>query len=383
MYFCNVSNLLLFNSASMRIKSSGLILLFLLLTTLSTEAFSQDQLPEAQFISRGTLFSTMYFDTYYMLQGDALYPGNSEYAMHGKGDAGFTFRRIYLGYDYDFSEKFSARVVLELKDALPLNDGAVTLKGASLTWREIYPLADLIVGITSTPTFSVGGSESFWKYRSVEKTLADMRGMRSSSNTGIRVKGLFNESETMGYNFMIANATGSGEENLKHKLVYLNLWRYLLENQLYLEIYQDYNKLPVAGSIATTKGFAAWRTPGYTIGAELAHQRYSQAGFQGQNINVLGFSAFAHADILDDQLRAFIRYDSYDPDRGFSMDHYDPEGLLPYQEHFFLLGLDISLWENVDVMPNLWINSYQNKTQGQMGPATEVVARITFNILLQ
>ncbi|MFO7978922.1 MAG: hypothetical protein R6U64_09695 [Bacteroidales bacterium] len=367
----------------MRVKSSGLILLLLFLSINSTEAFGQESIPEAQFISRGTLFATMYFDTYYMLQGDALYPGTSEYAMHQKGNAGFTFRRIYLGYDHDFSEKFSGRVVLELKDALPLNNGVVSLKAASLTWRDIYPLADLIIGITSTPTFSVAGSESFWQYRSVEKTLADMRGIRSSSNTGIRIKGLFNKAETLGYNIMAANATGSGEENLEHKIFYLNLWSSLLQRRLYLEIYQDYNKLQAAGSVATTKGFAAWNRPGYTIGAELAHQLLSQSGYSGQNISVLGFSAFAHADIIGDQLRAFARYDSYDPDRGFSISHYDPQESMPFQEHFFLVGLDISLMKNIDLMPNIWINSYKNKTEGQTTPATEVAARITVNILLQ
>jgi hypothetical protein len=353
--------------------------------TLSTKILSQQNNPFSELLSPGNVYATMFFDYFYVAGGDDTYTGRSQYANNNKNDNAFSFRRIYLGYEHTFSGKFSGKIQMELNDFSTLENGSRSffLKEANLIWKDIYPLADLIIGQSGTPAYSVDGSESYWRYRSIEATIADMRGLRSSSDAGIRIKGRFNETGTLGYNLMTGNGTGTRPEKDKYKLFYLNLWAKLIAKRLYIEMYQDFNKASEGRSVSTTKGFIAWAVPEYTFGLELVHQLRSGFGPGNQDMGILGTSIFAHANITDSQFRIFARYDSFNPDNNFSVNHYLPETLLPFDEHFFTLGLDIMPGNNIHIMPNIWINSYKNKTNGQPTPETEIVARITFNVVFR
>jgi hypothetical protein len=361
-------------------KKAKLTLLGIFLSL--TIAAQQSNNSEAKPVSFGSAYATMFYDYFYMLRGNDIYPGQSEYATRNRNDNAFSFRRVYLGYDHTFSSKFTGRVQMELTDRTLLSGGqrAFFLKEASLTWKEIYPLADLIIGHSSTPVFSINGSEMYWRYRSVEKTFADARGLRGSSDSGLRIKGSFNQPGTLGYNFMVGNGASARPENDKYKLFYANIWTLLLDRKLYIEMYQDYNEATGDRSIYTTKGLIAWHNPGYTMAAELVNQTRSGFGFENGNINIRGLSLFAHTDIKPGQLRAFGRYDSFNPDVDFRPAHYGPETVIPFDEQFFTFGLDLALFKNINIMPNIWINSYKNKTNGQITPETEVVARLTFNV---
>ncbi len=339
----------------------------------------------AQFLSSGNAYATMFFDYKYVLQGDAVYPGRSVYAMNNAGDNAFSFRRVYFGYDHNLTETFSGRVQLELTDNSTLSNGsrAFFLKEASLRWRNIYPLANLYIGHTSTPVFSTAGAESIWRYRSVERTIADHRGLRSSSDSGIRLSGLFTENGKYGYNFMVGNGAGTKPETDKYKIVYMNLWTKLLDKRLYLEVFQDYNKADNNRHIATSKGFVAWKSSSYTLGTELVHQTRAGFNIENHDVEIFGVSIFAHATITKDKLRAFTRYDSFNPDFNFDRAHYGAEDTLPFDEHFITFGIDYTPAKNVSIIPNFYINSYCNKSDGQTAPKTEVIARITLNVNLR
>lgn len=358
-------------------------ILTILSLIISFNIFSQSPpTPMARFLSSGNAYATMFFDYFYVLKGNDIYPGKSVYSMNERDDNAFSFRRVYFGYDHNLSETFSGRVQLELTDQSPLPNGsrAFFLKDASLRWKNIYPLADLYIGHTSTPVFSVDGSESVWRYRSIEKTIADFRGIRSSSDTGIRLSGLFTENGKFGYNFMIGNGAGNKPESDKYKVVYFNLWTKLLDKRLHLEFFQDYNKAPDNRHLATSKGFVAWKTSNYALGTELVHQRKGGFGVDFDDIDILGLSVFAHTDIKKEKLRIFARFDSFNPDYRFSMAHYDTDGTLAYDEQFITFGIDFIPHKNVSIMPNMYINSYSKKTNEQTTPETEVVARITLNV---
>ena len=361
-------------------KKARLTFLGILLSLSLTAQETSDAI--AKLLSSGNAYATMFFEYYYMIEGNDIYPGRSEFAMKNRNDNAFSFRRVYLGYDHTFSDKFSGRVQMELTDRTILDRGqrAFFLKEASLTWKEIYPLADLIIGHGSTPVWSVEGAEMYWRYRSIEKTIADARGLRSSNDAGLRIKGRFNGQGTLGYNLMVGNGNSARPENDKYKLFYANVWTKLFDKQLYLELFQDYNEASGNRSIYTTKGLIAWRTANYTLAAELLNQTRNGFGYDDDNINFRGLSVFAHTDIIPGQLRVFGRYDSYNPDFDFRPEHYGPEAITPFDEQFFIFGLDFSPLKNIHVMPNIWINSYNNKMDGQTTPETEVVARLTFNV---
>jgi len=337
---------------------------------------------ENEFTPSGNAFATMFFEYYYMFQGDDIYTGESQFATNNTGDNAFSFRRVYLGYQHNFSKKFSGKVEFEVTDLTKLEKGmrAPFLKEANFTWKNIYPLADLIVGHSLTPIWSVEGAEMFWQYRSIEKTIADARGLRSSNDSGIRLKGNFNKSKTYGYNFMVGNGNSAKPENDRYKLVSFNLWTKLLNKRLYLEIFQDYNNAANNKDIATTKAFIAWKTPKYTFATEMVNQIRGNYGADNANFIFRGISVFAHLNIINEKLRAFGRYDSYNPDAEFSLNHYDVDDVVPYNEDFYVLGLDYQPIKNIHILPNIWINSYHNKTVGQITPKQEIVARLTFNV---
>ncbi|MEX0736744.1 MAG: hypothetical protein WD182_04830, partial [Bacteroidota bacterium] len=64
----------------------------------------------------------------------------------------------------------------------------VYIKDAYLIWRGMLGSGhDVIFGISPTPSFQT--SEEIWGYRSLEKTILDHRGLVSSRDIGIDVKG--------------------------------------------------------------------------------------------------------------------------------------------------------------------------------------------------
>lgn len=358
------------------------IIISLLIFILTGSILAQDKISAPKFLGSGKAYAKMFFEYFYMLQGDDTYPGRSHFAQNTTGDNAFSFRRVYLGYEHAFSEKFLGKVQMEMTDLTMLEKGqrAFFLKEANITWKNIYPLADLIIGHSLTPVWSIEGAESFWKYRSIEKTIADARGLRSSNDSGIRLKGSFNQSKTYGYNFMVGNGNSTRPENDKYKLIYLNLWTKLFQKKLYIEIFQDYNKAADNRYIATTKGFVAWKTNSYTLAVEMVNQMRGGFGADTDDIIIHGISIFAHANIIKDNLRIFGRFDSFNPDAYFASDHYALDDIKPFNEMFYIFGLDFIPKKNIHVMPNIWVNSYSNKTDSQLTPKTEILARLTFNV---
>jgi len=358
------------------------IIISLAIFLFTGNGFAQEKSGKSKFLNSGNAYAKMFFEYFYMQQGDDTYPGRSHFAQNTTGDNEFSFRRVYLGYEHTFSEKFSGKVQMELTDLSKLNKGqrAFFLKEANLTWKNIYPLADLIIGHSLTPVWSIEGAESYWRYRSIEKTIADARGLRSSNDAGLRLKGSFNQTKTYGYNFMVGNGNSARPEDDKYKLFYLNLWSKFFEKRLYLEIFQDYNKAAGNRYITTTKGLVAWKTDSYTLAAEMVNQIRGGFAENNDNITFQGISVFAHANIRGDNLRAFGRFDSFNPDINFASGHYADDDKKPFDEMFYTFGLDYIPRKNIHVMPNIWVNSYSNKIDGQETPKTEILARLTFSV---
>src|SRR5438270_1728153 len=65
--------------------------------------------------------------------------------------------------------------------------------------------------------------ENLYGYRSVEKTVADMRGVAPSSDLGMAVQGRFDRKENYSYSVIVANGSGVRPENDKYKRLYTNL----------------------------------------------------------------------------------------------------------------------------------------------------------------
>ncbi len=363
----------------MKLKNKTLCtFLFLHLLLLQFVAFSQPKVRKN--FAQGNAYATMFFEYFYVATGDDDYGGNSQFANYKAGDNAFSFRRVYLGYAHTFSDKFVGKVQIELTDKTTLNNGnrAIFLKEANITWKEFLPNTDLIIGHCLTPIWSIEGAEFYWQYRSVERTIADMRNIRKSNDSGVRLKGVFNQSRTYGYNFMIGNGNGAKNETDRYKLIQGNIWVKMFDQRLYLELFGDYNNGENNRYITTTKSFCAWKTLKYTIALELVHQTRAHVGLDGRNQTLFGWSTFAHSDLIPERLRVFGRLDFYDPDVYLQKESRQ-QSSSPFDELFYTIGFDYTPIPNIHFMPNVYTNLY-NKVGKGFTPKNEVIWRMTVNV---
>lgn len=352
----------------------------------------------------GKLWGYAFADYYYKSHADTLNRGGgNQYTGIPKNKNAFQFRRIYLGYNYNISKKFSAELLLEAAngaisgDALTDNKLAFHIKLANLRWKEIWKGTDLVLGQVSTPGFSMS-SESIWGYRSVEKMTIDIRGT-SSYDLGVALQGKFDPtSQNFGYDLMIANGTGAKPEGDNYKWLYGDIWGKFLDKKLYVNLYVDYSGIaPVAGmqhSRTMIKGIAAYTMPKFAIGVEAYTNRLqndnqateiSTGNVDVLTVNAKGFSLFAHANIIKDKLNLFARFDAFNPTNKIDNSKYnkyvgntsgynDPST----KEQFITAGLDFTPDKKVHLMPNIWYNKYTNQGFTQKYNSYDLVYRFTF-----
>lgn len=344
------------------------ILLFLVFTSIISSVYAQEQ---SSFKPSGKIFVQFFGDYYYKFsgKGDASF-SHAQYAQTSKNFNAFDIRRLYFGYTYKFSPKISAKIELANEGDLILDGNrGFYLKDAEVDIKDIIPYSTLIVGHTGTPTFATF-TEHIWGYRSVEKTLLDMRKFGGSNDLGIALTGNFDKEGTVGYTLMIGNGTGAKVENNKYKKIYLELHA-KLKSGLILEAYTDYEGNSTSTGINTAKttfkGFIGYQIPTFTVGVSAATQTQKHAVTNNTvDASPSGLSIFTHGQLVKGKLNGFARFDLYNPDK---IDNYN--------ENFILFGLDYLPVKNVHFMPNIWINSYSAKNGAPSKPA-DVVGRVTF-----
>lgn len=361
------------------------ICLFLLPVLLSGQATSA-------FKPSGKVHGLAFVDFYWKAAGDtATWASRAEYSGVPEDVYAFAIRRMYLGYDYNISPTFSTTALLEGGDGFLTSRGdrSVTIKALNLRWKEIYPGADLLIGQIPALAFSYV-SEKVWGYRSVEKTIVDQRGIRSSSDLGISLLGKFDTLSNYGYSIMIANGTSTRPEELtpagKHKIFSGELYAYLFDRRLIFDLYGDFQTGLNERNVSTVKGFAGYQTDPFTLGVEVFMQNQHRAKSDGADLSPFGVSVFARGVLIKDKVAAFARWDSYSPDGDYRTDR-DPLQVYNassmhrhYDETFFLAGLDITPHSNVHIIPNIWINSYTPKAENQVlvDRKADIVPRVTF-----
>ncbi|OGC80298.1 MAG: hypothetical protein A2W07_07690 [candidate division Zixibacteria bacterium RBG_16_43_9] len=313
------------------------------------------------FQPNGKISGNMFGDYFYNLQN----------ADSTKRDFnGFQFRRIYLGYNYEWSERFAAQFLLEADGAELTSSGkiGVFVKNAYLEWKDLVPMASLYFGMIPTPTWSTH-SEKIWGYRSIEKTILDLRKAGVASDLGLGLKGKFNQEETISYYLIVGNGQGQKPENDKYKKFY----GYIIVKpvkDLSLEGDADYEGAASDKNKFTFKGFVSYQTDDFTLGIEGFQQTKKKALNDSIDVIPFGITVFAHATLVKDQLRSFARYDFYNPDTKV-----DNAG---FNEHYFIAGLDYLPQKNIHLMPNILINSYSDKSPANFKKKSDITARLTF-----
>ncbi len=290
--------------------------------------------------------------------------------LHGhtvaSGSSSFRFRRVYLTVDQDLDSVFAMRITLEGDDneLTSKGRGAIFMKQAFLRWNTHRATGDVIMGLSPTPTWSF--AESFWGYRSLEKTIMDVQGFGTATDMGVALQRSPDTSHPLGWHAMLSNGAGPRPENSAGKKLTLSLpYR---RGDVGVELMGDYEDERGVRDRWTTKLFAGWMHAQDAVGVELYRRVAMRAGTALADVVPVGVSAFARKS-LNDHWRGIARVDWTDPDRNVSD--------AGYRELMTLLALDATPSANVHLMPNVMMRNYVAKGAGVPDRKADVNLRLT------
>ena len=314
---------------------------------------------------KGTLSGLVYSDYYWFANSH-----NEEIA----GNNGFWFRRIYLTYDQPINDSFSARLRLEMNSPGDfLSDDKMTpvLKDAYLKWANENH--EILAGISSTPMF--GLIEDIWGYRSVEKTPQDLYGFGSSRDFGLSFKGTLDAEQKAGYHLFVGNGNSNKPELDQGKKIMLSL-SYELTDHFVVQAYGDWDDRPDDQDWTTLQGFAGYQSEAVNLGASYSYQIRNNSSNTFGDIELDLVSLFANAT-LTDMLKGYIRVDHlFDPVVEGESISYLPMSSSAESSTFLVGGVDISLAEDIHLMPNIETIVYGEDETGNR-PDEDIVPRMT------
>jgi hypothetical protein len=320
---------------------------------------------------RGRISGYLFGDAYYNVVGEPestlanIDPTTYPPKVIGRDLNGFQIRRIYFQADNDLSAKFSTRFRLEMDSKALTSDGkiGVYVKAAYLQAKNVVSGGNFLFGMVQTPTFE--NAEDFWQYRSIEKTIADFRGIASSSDLGVAFKGYVDPDHHFGYSALLGDGTGQRPENNRYKRGYLSVPLKPIE-YLTVEPYADYEGGPGKTERETYKLFAGYELKQVAIGWEIVDQIQHTTGATREPF---GFSIFARAKLVPQVLGGFARFDRWQPDTR-AADRVDTD--------LYIAGLDWTPIADVHIMPNVEATQYRARGLADPPPHHDLQARITF-----
>jgi len=420
---------------------------FLFLTIVShAQAFlNNDSAFKAGAEGSGRIWGYAFGDLYYKSHADSLNRGGSnQYTGIPQSRNAIQFRRIYLGYDYNFNKKYSAELLLAAEDNFPaynppntaaangdeLSNSKETfyIKLANVKIKDVWKGTTLVIGEQATPAFAML-SEKVWNYRSIERTITDIR-RTPSYDLGVGLNGVFDpKTKNFGYDLLVATGNSDKPAANSYKWFYGDVYGWFLDKRLVIDLYADYERLNwVPGwhhDRQMLKAYVAWTTSPLTVGVEgfvntiKADTKASLIAGGADTIDTKanGISFYAHGDIITNKLRWFARVDLYNPNSNVDNSKYkaysgisSPSAYMTpgykismagsttgaptataavtntgdptSKETFITAGFDFMPYKDIHLEPNIWYNHYASQLQSSMagwGPDNkDVVLRLTF-----
>lgn len=225
----------------------------------------------------------------------------------------FELDRSYLGYDQTFSDKFSAKITLDVgKDNV--SDFTFYLKAAQLDYKATN-WAKLSTGMIGLNQFS--DQEKFWGYRYIYKSFQDQHSFGTSADLGLNSE--FTLLKTLKMNVFVLNGEGYKKvQDLYGKYKVGGNLVYTPTDKLTLKVYyaeQDSKKL--VGTVVTenptvknTSFFAGYDNKNtYRIGVEYNMMNNGKKFTDPVlDADLNGFSIYS-TYILNKKTEFFARYD--------------------------------------------------------------------------
>jgi len=333
---------------------------------------------------------------------------------------GFAFRRIYLGYDYNFAPNWTAQVVLANEQNTDAsNKNTMYVKYANVKWSNFIKNQDLVIGQYQTCSFATEfGTEPLWSYRSVERTIMDLHNIDGSTDLGASLQGKLwkqggadaadsSKPNMIGYYLQVGNNNSAADNASNYKKGRLNIYGTFMHHALTVGLYGDYT-VTVENSDknksqanTTMKAYAAFKSEWVRVGFEVFEQinKNSDVSISYTNGKVttgalsdtvsgvqMGMSVFASSQIIKNKLSIFARYDMYNPDTKYTSGNvysaaygaikpvtgqltaaetagatnYSWTAATFYKQSFITAGLDWTPNSRVHLMPNIWYNGYSS-----------------------
>ncbi len=327
---------------------------------------------------RGRISGYLFGDLYYNVVGDPVHAisgaasdsarqtidGGAVPKVIRKDMNGMLIRRIYFQADNDLSIKYSTRFRLEADSKAFTSDGkiGVFVKAAYLQAKNVYPGGSFFVGMVPTPIFET--TEELWGYRSLEKTMADFRGLSTAADLGAELKGSIDSGKKIQYAAMVGDGTGQKPENNRYKRLYFALPT--RPNDLFLlEPYVDFEAGPNGEERVTYKGLAGIDHRRGTLGVEVVDRINHIPG--AVTTEPFGISAFARGH-LNTQLGWVLRYDRWQPNTRLA-NRIDSD--------LYIAGVDWEPFKDVHFIPNVEATQYRARGTAVAPSHHDVQARIT------
>ena len=293
--------------------------------------------------AEGKISGYMFGDYYYNVSGPA------------EKENGFQFRRIYFTYDLKWSDKVSGRFRLEANDArFSKSTGKMTpyVKESSITWKQAQ--GSLSAGLVPTLTWAL--QEKVWGYRSIEKTIMDLRSKGSAVDLGLQWNRKLGGSSSVA--LMLSNGDGTSAETNNNKKIALQVLTKVAG--LDAKVYADMETPEKEKDKTTLAGFIGKSGDGFHGGIE-GFYRIDKKAAAGEDQKGFGVSLFGAKPVAEGK-KLFARVDLYDKDGDAEDD----------QETLLIAGLDWALAKDLHVMPNVLVTLYQDSAKD-----TQLVPRIT------
>ena len=423
------------------LHSLFIVLFFLAAGSLQAQSFwNSDSAFKAAAPMSGRVWGYVFGDFYYKGHSDSLNRGgNNQYTGIPQNRNAFQFRRVYFGYDYNFNSKFSTELLLAAEDNFPVGNppsttaanvatGDLTSNGketffiklANVRWKQIWKGTDLVVGEQFTPSFAML-SEKVWNYRSIERTISDIR-RTPSYDMGVGLQGVFDpKTKNVGYNLLVANGSSDKPASTSFKWFYGDVYAMFFHKKLIFDVYADYQRLnwqPTWHHDRTMlKGFVAYSSQPVTVGVEAfmntmigdTKATLITGGSDTLTTKANGIAFFVHGDIITNKLRFFARVDLYNPNKNVDNSRFNgysgissPSGYMSpgykmtfspstgsaltatantdptSKETFITAGLDFMPFKDIHLEPNVWYENYSSQMAAGTQKDYDLVWRMTF-----